>query len=44
MKKFFAQSAAFTNNADLDKQNQDALDRFHTAVNNSISANGTAHA
>jgi salicylate hydroxylase len=32
MKKFFAGAAAFTNNADLQKQNEDALRLYETAV------------
>ncbi|KAK3720842.1 hypothetical protein LTR37_003505 [Vermiconidia calcicola] len=32
MKKFFAESAAFTNHADLDKQNNDAMELFVEAL------------
>lgn len=44
MKRFFAEAAAFTNNADLQKQNEDAMDRFVSAVrdNRSGMTNGGA--
>lgn len=40
MKQFFGGAAAFTNNADLQKQNDDAMNLFESAIH--ASSNGTA--
>ncbi|KAM0712136.1 hypothetical protein Q7P37_011230 [Cladosporium fusiforme] len=39
MKQFFAGAAAFTNNADLQKQNDDAMDIFKAAVTGNVNTN-----
>jgi salicylate hydroxylase len=36
MKQFFAGAAAFTNNADLQRQNDDAMDLFKAAVTGEV--------